>query len=194
MKSTRLSFENFEGPFVTHGIDILSDPSDPESIYIAAINHVLHPEHVASTSQPDSPRQYRPQIELFHHTLSTTTVRHIRSIHHPLIKTPNDIIALSPTSINVTNDHYYLEGMGRKIEDIMPVVAKWSNVIHLSISSTTPPASSDPRHVPPGRRSLSHAPRRNCARLHPRQPIRLHQRRRRSDRVHRARLGTGVWS
>ena len=147
MKSTRLSFENFSGPFVTHGIDVLPDPSDPESVYIAAINHVLNPESLSSTtpsSQSQSPPLSRPQIELFHHTLSTTTVRHVRSMLHPLITTPNDIIALSPTSFYITNDHYYREGIGRTIEEIMPVIAKWTNVVHFAISSTDPPPSSDP--------------------------------------------------
>lgn len=57
----------------------------------------------------------------------------MRSISHPLIKTPNDLYAVSPTEVYVTNDHYYFEGLWRTAEDLWPG-AKWSNVIHATVS------------------------------------------------------------
>lgn len=38
--SQRLAFENFDGPFITHGIDVIPDPESSEAVYIVAINHV----------------------------------------------------------------------------------------------------------------------------------------------------------
>ncbi|KAJ5377830.1 uncharacterized protein N7496_005239 [Penicillium cataractarum] len=128
-KSTRLAFENFNGPFVTHGIDVIEDPQDSDAVYIFAVNHLPNPDFT-----PDSPNNpaARSQIELFHHILHSTTVQHVRSIRHPLIQTPNDIYAASPTSFYVTNDHFYRSGLLRFIEDIWPS-AKWTNVIHVHL-------------------------------------------------------------
>ncbi|KAH2656763.1 hypothetical protein KXV32_002166 [Aspergillus fumigatus] len=129
MKSTRLSFENFSGPFVTHGIDIIEDPENPNAVYIFAVNHLPNPEY---TQDGKDVPQARSQVELFHHVLETATVKHVRSIQHPLIATPNDIYAESPNSFYVTNDHYYREGYGRLIEDLIPA-AKWSSIVHVLI-------------------------------------------------------------
>ncbi|KAF4253175.1 hypothetical protein KXX16_005288 [Aspergillus fumigatus] len=129
MKSTRLSFENFSGPFVTHGIDIIEDPENPNAVYIFAVNHLPNPEF---TQDGKDVPQARSQVELFHHVLETATVKHVRSIQHPLIATPNDIYAESPNSFYVTNDHYYREGYGRLIEDLIPA-AKWSSIVHVLI-------------------------------------------------------------
>lgn len=128
-KSTRLTLENFNGPFVTHGIDVISDPEHPAAVYIFAVNHLPNPE-----STPDSPSipAARSQIELFHHVLHSTSAQHVRSIRHPLIQTPNDIYADSPTSFYVTNDHFYRAGLMRLVEDIWPS-AKWTNIIHIQL-------------------------------------------------------------
>lgn len=128
-KSARLAFENFNGPFVTHGIDVIDDPQDSAAVYIFAVNHLPNPDFTPNS--PNSPAA-RSQIELFHHTLHSTTVQHVRSIRHPLIQTPNDIYAASPTSFYVTNDHFYRSGLLRFIEDIWPS-AKWTNIIHVNL-------------------------------------------------------------
>lgn len=149
MKSTRLSFENFQGPFITHGIEVIPDPNtenghhhhgNAKAVYIYAVNHPPNPEYYHqkpknergeddNKPEPNTPKA-RSQIELFHHTLGTKSARHVRSIRHPLITTPNDIYAESPTSFYVSNDHYHREGMLRLFEDVFPV-AKWSNVVHV---------------------------------------------------------------
>ncbi|KAJ5152892.1 uncharacterized protein N7482_009370 [Penicillium canariense] len=129
-KSTRLTFENFESGFVTHGIDVIEDPERADAVYIFAINHLPNPEY--SPSAPTSAPKARSQIELFHHILRSTTVQHVRSIRHELIQTPNDITADSPSSFYVTNDHYYRAGLLRLIEDLWPF-AKWSNIIHVQL-------------------------------------------------------------
>ncbi|KOC07213.1 serum paraoxonase/arylesterase family protein [Aspergillus flavus AF70] len=134
MKSTRLAFENFAGPLVTHGIEVLEDPDSPDAVYIFVVNHL--PNMVYYHAGPHSQEIPRAcsQVELFHHVLGTNTARHVRSIRHPLIVTPNDIIAESPLSFYVTNDHFYRDGFKRHIEDLFPA-AKWSNIVHVQLDS-----------------------------------------------------------
>lgn len=132
MKSTRLAFENFQGPFVTHGIDVIEDPEQSNAVYIYAVNHLSNPAYVEADEPKDLPKA-KSQIELFHHILNSDSIRHVRSINHPLIQTPNDIYAISPASFYVTNDHFYREGPKRLIEDVWPS-AKWSSIIHVQIA------------------------------------------------------------
>ncbi|KAK4100192.1 hypothetical protein N658DRAFT_567687 [Parathielavia hyrcaniae] len=138
MQSRRLTFENFDGPFVTHGIDVLSDKesTDGEAVYVFAVNHV--PETQPSgVKGPDA----RSQLEVFHHVLGSSSIKHLRSVWHPLVKTPNDLFAESPTSFYVTNDHHYrYYGLPRTIEDLY-FKAKWTEVVHVQLASL---ASSDP--------------------------------------------------
>jgi hypothetical protein len=134
MKSTRLAFDNFEGQFVTHGIDVIADPKDAGAVYIFAVNHLPNPAFVqASEKEREGIESARSQIELFHHVLRSKSVRHVRSIRHPLVYTPNDISAVSPEEFYVTNDHYYRDGLLRLVEDVWPF-AKWSNIISVRIS------------------------------------------------------------
>jgi hypothetical protein len=137
MKSTRLSFTDFNGAFVTHGIDVVKDPKSEDGVYIFAVNHLPNAAYFNSTTAStgngsSGTNKASSQIELFHHTLGTSTIQHIRSISHPLIETPNDIYADSVDSFYVTNDHFYREGVMRHIEDIWPS-AKWSSIIHVTL-------------------------------------------------------------
>jgi hypothetical protein len=132
MQSHRLRFENFEGPFITHGIDVIPDSAstDGQAVYIFAINHV--PE--TAPSGVKGPKA-RSQLELFHHVIGSPTIQHVRSIWHPLIRTPNDIFAESPTSLYVSNDHRHpYAGLMRAIEDLY-FGAKWTNIVHIQLDS-----------------------------------------------------------
>lgn len=146
MKSTRLSFEDFSGPFITHGIDIIADPQTPEAVYIFAVNHVPHTAYHPDR-RPDQDAYWEgpkanSQIELFHHVLGSSSVKHVRSIRHPLIRTPNDIYAESPTSFFVTNDHGHREGLLRVVEDLVPL-AKWSDIAHVQLDATVTDANAE---------------------------------------------------
>ncbi|KAL2146595.1 hypothetical protein VTI28DRAFT_3094 [Corynascus sepedonium] len=132
MKSRRLEFENFEGPFITHGIDVIADKERPEgeAVYIFAVNHV--PE-----TQPSGEKgpHARSQLEVFHHVVGSSSVKHLRSIWHPLITTPNDIFAQSPDSLYVTNDHLNRHhGLMRTVEDLYHG-AKWAGIVHIQLQS-----------------------------------------------------------
>lgn len=139
MISRRLAFENFPGPFVTHGIEVIPDSDSSKHVYIFAVNHLPNPEYLAGDK---SAAEARSQIELFHYNLGADSVRHVRTIRHPLISTPNDIYAESPTSFYVTNDHFYRKGLLRELEDLFPA-AKWSSTMHVSLSSPSPSSPSD---------------------------------------------------
>ncbi|KAB5546966.1 serum paraoxonase/arylesterase family protein [Coniochaeta sp. 2T2.1] len=140
MKSTRLDHPNFHGPFVTHGIDVISDPEKPdgEAVYIFAVNHVPNFEYYDEAGSPSTTRndipKTRSRIEIFHHEIGARTARHVRSVWDPLIRTPNDIVALSPTSFLVTNDHFYREGLMRPVED-MHRGAEWTETVHVTLNT-----------------------------------------------------------
>ncbi|WQF79113.1 Putative six-bladed beta-propeller, TolB [Colletotrichum destructivum] len=132
----RLRFENFDSTFVTHGIDVISDPQRPEAVYIFAVNHVPHPDYLATKiggqSEQKVVQKSQSRVEIFHHVLGASTVRHLRTVIHPLIKNPNDLFAVDPYSFYVTNDHYHSEGIGRMIEDLLPVTS-WTTTVHVRV-------------------------------------------------------------
>ncbi|KAJ5114629.1 hypothetical protein NUU61_000388 [Penicillium alfredii] len=145
MKSTRLAFENFEGLFATHGIDVIEDPKQADAVYIFAVNHLPNPEYLQVGEGAEVPKA-RSQIEIFRHVLQSDTVQHVRSVQHPLIETPNDIYAESPISFYVTNDHFYREGTLRLIEDVWSS-AKWSSIIYVQLESLVVPDATAGLHA-----------------------------------------------
>ena len=77
----------------------------------------------------------RSRIELFRHTIGTYTAEHLRSIWHPLIRTPNDILAIDERSFFVTNDHYYRSGKLRSAEVLLAGLAPWTDTTYVSLAS-----------------------------------------------------------
>lgn len=143
LKAQILELEGFSGPFVTHGIDVIDDPkrSKGEAVYIFAVNHRPNPKHYGENGDANAPQCYSV-IELFHHVVGSGKAKHIRTIWHPLITTPNDIFAMSPTSFLVTNDHYFRTGLTRMMEDLMPAIAHTS-IIHVQLKDLKPVKSDD---------------------------------------------------
>lgn len=66
------------------------------------------------------------------HVLGSGTLQHRHTVRHPLIRTPNDVYAVSPTEFYVTNDHRYYEGLWRHVEDMWPGAA-WSELVRATI-------------------------------------------------------------
>lgn len=137
----------FEQPFFTHGIDVLTDPEFQDYVYIYAVNHLPSPELLAylaehhpdrdtithSTVIPDEIPRARSQLEIFRHKLGSSTASHLRSVRHPLLRTPNDVLASGDgRSVYVTNDHFYRAGQMRSIEDIW-YYARWTDTVHFQI-------------------------------------------------------------
>ncbi|KAF7714533.1 Uncharacterized protein PECH_008424 [Penicillium ucsense] len=138
LTATRLTLRNFKGPFNTHGIDIYTPPEDPSSIYIVAVNHLPNPAFYASTTRPNPAQipQARSRLQIFHHKLGSTEATHLRSIWHPLIRTPNDVYFHTLHEIYVTNDHFYRDGVMRLIEDLAYGKTAPTDLIHLKITDT----------------------------------------------------------
>lgn len=114
---------------MTHGIDIWFDPSKPDLVYLHAVNHI--PFLVDSIPQPYSDSR----IEVFQIDLSADkrVAKHLRTLKHPLVYTPNDIYSLGPFDLLVTNDHVNTRGHRRTVEDLMTF--KWSsntNIVRLN--------------------------------------------------------------
>ncbi|KAL2268917.1 hypothetical protein VTJ83DRAFT_3763 [Remersonia thermophila] len=138
--SQRLQLEGFKGAFVTHGIDVIADPdaADGKAVYIIAINHL--PE-----TQPGGKKgpRARSQLEIFRHVLGSSSAQHLRSVWHPLVRTPNDVFARSPSSIYVSNDHRHRDhGLMRTIEDLY-YGSTWGEIVHLQLGSVKE-AAADP--------------------------------------------------
>lgn len=86
----------FKKPFAPHGISMLKS----DSIYkIMAINHTLKGHF----------------IEVFN--LNGLVLEHIKTLEHPLMISPNDIVLIDENRFYFTNDHKYTNGLGRFIED-----------------------------------------------------------------------------
>jgi hypothetical protein len=110
-----------EGPFVTHGIDIWYDHSEPNLVYLHAVNHV--PVLINKIAQPHS--DSRIEVFLIDLGAEKKVAKHLRSLNHPLIRTPNDIYSLGPFDLLVTNDHVNTHGHLRLAEDLLTF--KWNS-------------------------------------------------------------------
>ena len=111
-KPREIKLEGHEGAFVTHGIDIYPG-SSPRQFYLQAVNHV--PRRLNQTPQPFS----ASRIEVFHVDLDKMVATHQRTLRHELVVTPNDIFALGPYELLVTNDHHNTHGHKRAAEDML---------------------------------------------------------------------------
>ncbi|KAL0482476.1 hypothetical protein AKO1_011160 [Acrasis kona] len=132
----KLKVSNFDViDFHTHGIGLYPDA---ENLFIFAVNHLPNPDHI---KDPQSPAA-RSQIEIFKVSLPVdgslpTTATHVKSVLHPAIRTPNDILPTGPSSFYVTNDHFYRDGFMRVLEDVSgPNYGRWSDSVHVDASGT----------------------------------------------------------
>ncbi|KAI1328706.1 serum paraoxonase/arylesterase family protein [Xylariaceae sp. FL0255] len=128
-KSQKLSLKKFKGPFSTHGIGLYTDPRDPKTVFIFAINHLPNPKWTPGSTTEEKAAS---QVELFTHKIGSKTATHVRSIKHPLIRTPNDLIALSTNEFLITNDHRYRDGVWRLVEEfLVRPFTSWTDTVHV---------------------------------------------------------------
>jgi hypothetical protein len=99
-KIQELSTPNFQGGYVSHGIDVVSTGSKQVTFY--AVNHI------SSGSV----------IEKFTHKLGSKTMEHIKTFRDELVTTPNDVYVadVEDDLFYVTNDHKYPTGFMRQVE------------------------------------------------------------------------------
>jgi hypothetical protein len=115
---------------VTHGFGLYTPASKPNVVYIFAINHLPNPRWTPGSRTEEKAAS---QIELFVHMVGSKTATHVRSITHPLIRTPNDVLAISETEFLVTNDHYYRDGPLRLAEELVRGLQSWTDLIHVRL-------------------------------------------------------------
>lgn len=138
-KAQKLKLQGFTGPLVTHGIDVISDPQNAEAVYIFAVNHLPNParygEYPYGPEKPGTEDLPKPasRIEIFRHEVGSGAAKHVRSVQHPLIRTPNDLLARGPHEFFVTNDHFYTDGHMRMVEDVVPS-ATWTDTVHVQLA------------------------------------------------------------
>lgn len=124
---------NFKEPFITHGIDVWSPDDDPNTVYIFAVNHLPNSSYYKLHNRK-APKA-RSRIEIFRHRIGTADAEHVRSVWHPLIRTPNDLYIINERSFYVTNDHFYREGVMKLFEDIAyGTLAPWTDLVYLEIT------------------------------------------------------------
>lgn len=136
-EATTLQYTNFAGPMQPHGIEIYTDPQDPEITHVFVVSHLANPDFYYA-KPPTSKIKGLERIEIFKHVHGESTIEHVRSVEHPLLRTCNDIAAAGPTAFFVTNDHHYIEGPLRAIEDIATVsIAPWSDTVYVQFDPAT---------------------------------------------------------
>ncbi|KAF9435206.1 Serum paraoxonase/arylesterase 2 [Entomortierella beljakovae] len=101
---------------VFHGLDIFE--RSPTEITLFLVNH----------------RRTGSVIEVVEYTIGSKTAQYKETVKHDLITTPNDIVALGPRSFYVSNDHHYLTGVMRSVEEYLR--RPWSNVVYYSPEDT----------------------------------------------------------
>jgi sugar lactone lactonase YvrE len=94
-------------------MDVVPSASNPEELYVYAINHRK------PVQGPGKEVGANSVVEIFKTKLGRNTLTHVRTVEDPVIDTPNDIVG-SPDgkSFYFTNDHGAKVGHGRWLEFI----------------------------------------------------------------------------
>ena len=99
--------ETFNQPFAPHGISFFKK----DSVFIVmAINHAGQ-EHT---------------IEVFE--LKDKILKHIETLKHPSMISPNDLVIIDENQFYFTNDHKHAKGFGRVVEEYLGLAV--SNVVY----------------------------------------------------------------
>ncbi|KAH7029532.1 uncharacterized protein B0I36DRAFT_245480 [Microdochium trichocladiopsis] len=136
----RVNIVHYKGPFITHGIDVVTDTEwdkddGSSAVYIIAINHLPNPHYLSALAKGASTAgipKARSQIEVLHYIIGSSIARHMRSVWDPAVVTPNDVVAVggSPNELLVTNDHFHREGRLRSVEELW-FGAAWTSTVYL---------------------------------------------------------------
>ncbi|GAA5935773.1 hypothetical protein JCM3775_007325 [Rhodotorula graminis] len=94
-----------------HAIELYRSPSNPNKLTIFVNSH-----------RPPSDRSLAPTqgadsvVEIFDTEVGSDSARYVKTIQHPLVRTPNSIAAVTDRSFYVSNDHRHKVHWSRKFE------------------------------------------------------------------------------
>ncbi|CAO1624842.1 unnamed protein product [Sympodiomycopsis kandeliae] len=118
---------NGEGSLTVHGMGTWKDPHS-NMLRLFIVNHRPPVDALTGAIQVEAATKQgaNSTIEIFETELGSDTARHIRTVAHPLIMTPNDVDGIGPDSFYVTNDHHVKKGHSKILDMIFPL----TNVVH----------------------------------------------------------------
>lgn len=98
-------------------VKLLGLPSDADGIYVHAIDAVKGPDGkktvFINSHRPPKNRSLgktlgaNSVIEIFETTANPYELKHVKTVSHPLIRTPNNLVATGPRTFYASNDHRY---------------------------------------------------------------------------------------
>lgn len=110
-----------------HAIDAWIDPKDSEKLTFFINNHGVpagNPHEVGADST----------VEIFETRLGSKTWKHVQTVRHDLLLTPNNLVSTGPRSFYASNDHFHKTSAKRALPLIrMPGAA--SSIVHCDASS-----------------------------------------------------------
>lgn len=83
-----------------HAIDVYQSPADREHLTVFVNSH--RPPVDRSSSGVEGATSV---IEIFETRIGSSELQWVRTVEHPLIRTPNNLVAMGPRSFYVSNDH-----------------------------------------------------------------------------------------
>lgn len=112
-KVTQIKIPNLpshlDGKLHLHAIEAWIDPKDHEKLTFFLNNHAVP---AASTSAGGNGPVIDPHtvgadstVEIFETRLGSDTWNHVKTVRHPLLVTPNNLVATGPRSFYASNDH-----------------------------------------------------------------------------------------
>ncbi|KPI43594.1 uncharacterized protein AB675_7155 [Cyphellophora attinorum] len=125
--TTQLNVIGWEGDLVLHGIDLVTNPINPQSLTLWAVNHDRRHESILK----------------FAHILGSNDLVFEKEYVHALIKTPNAVAASGPESFFISNDHYtypaaHLFSWYFRVAEALLGPFKWaSGIVHCDAASGT---------------------------------------------------------
>jgi len=120
---------HLDGKLHLHAIDAFADPRDPEKLTFFINNH-----GVPTGGQSAHAVGADSTVEIFETRLGSKNWKHVQTVRHELILTPNNLLATGPRSFYVSNDHFSKTSQLRTLPLIRLPGAK-SSIVHCQASS-----------------------------------------------------------
>ncbi|GAA5893883.1 uncharacterized protein JCM6883_003663 [Sporobolomyces salmoneus] len=127
-------------------VKLLGLPADADGIYVHAIDVVVDSKSGKKTVFINSHRPPKNRslgktlgansvIEIFETTGNDYELKHVKTVSHPLIRTPNNLVATGPRTFFASNDHRHKVHWTRAFEMLKSVP---SDIIYCDASKGTP--------------------------------------------------------